>query len=455
MKESHLNKKNESKTSVKNIVKRYPSIKILPMSNKTDDFKGFTIEQVQDFFRNDFVYENKGSYRYNERGINAPTGSLILFQYDNHIIASAEYIRSDKEKRKYYFKVDSITIFEPVSGEEIGEIWKDFIGLKNVKHEIPEKIAKDIVLLLNEKIKGNYVKNNEALFINGIFESVLEEIMESQKKHKDESFFLQPYKAQPIKLLEKMAENSNFTEIPLYISTSNNINNICYHAQITGWEDKRELSKNKKRLQELDDRIRGLQKSERRIYMDVNGNECVNLITIKNLKKLESPLPIGILIKTSDGEPLKERSRGGSWSTVEPIEIEKMKIANKIAEDKEFEKKINDSLQDDESKRLERLQNASKTPEKTAVLSVGYKRNPDVVAQVLLNAKGVCQYCLKQAPFKKPDESPYLEVHHIIHLSENGDDSVENAIALCPNCHKEAHFGQRKDEMRNEIKSRK
>ncbi len=129
-------------------------------------------------------------------------------------------------------------------------------------------------------------------------------------------------------------------------------------------------------------------------------------------------------------------------------------LVKKTEEDKEFEDKINDSLKDDESSRLERLQNASKTPERTTVLSVGYKRNPDVIAQVILNAKGVCQYCLKPAPFKKPDGAIYLEVHHIIHLSEGGNDSVKNAIALCPNCHKEAHFGSRKDEMRKEMQLR-
>ena len=42
---------------------------------------------------------------------------------------------------------------------------------------------------------------------------------------------------------------------------------------------------------------------------------------------------------------------------------------------------------------------------------------------------------------RKKDNTPYLEVHHIIRLADDGDDSVENAIALCPNCHREAHFG--------------
>jgi 5-methylcytosine-specific restriction protein A len=34
-----------------------------------------------------------------------------------------------------------------------------------------------------------------------------------------------------------------------------------------------------------------------------------------------------------------------------------------------------------------------------------------------------------------------LEVHHKTPLSARGEDTVENAIALCANCHRELHYG--------------
>lgn len=37
------------------------------------------------------------------------------------------------------------------------------------------------------------------------------------------------------------------------------------------------------------------------------------------------------------------------------------------------------------------------------------------------------------------DGNPYLESHHIIWLSKGGDDSIENTVALCPNCHRKMH----------------
>jgi len=70
-----------------------------------------------------------------------------------------------------------------------------------------------------------------------------------------------------------------------------------------------------------------------------------------------------------------------------------------------------------------------------------YRRNPDVVAEVLYRVNGVWELCLKNAPFKRSkDGSPYLEVHHTIQPAHGGEDTIENALSLRPNCHREQHF---------------
>lgn len=100
------------------------------------------------------------------------------------------------------------------------------------------------------------------------------------------------------------------------------------------------------------------------------------------------------------------------------------------------------SLADDQAARRRRLSTAEKIPAKVVESVVRFVRNPDVVAEILFEAKGICQHCKKPAPFKRyGDSSPYLEVHHKNPLSEGGEDSVANAIALCPNCHRYFHFG--------------
>jgi len=69
-------------------------------------------------------------------------------------------------------------------------------------------------------------------------------------------------------------------------------------------------------------------------------------------------------------------------------------------------------------------------------------RDPQVVQNALEIASGYCQCCEQKAPFnRRTDGSPYLEVHHIIPLAEGGEDIIDNVIAVCPNCHRELHFG--------------
>ena len=108
-----------------------------------------------------------------------------------------------------------------------------------------------------------------------------------------------------------------------------------------------------------------------------------------------------------------------------------------------FAASVNRALNDSSEKRKQRLKQAAKMPLKVQAVSEIYLRNPDVVAEVLSRADGVCQRCTKSAPFlRKKDGKPYLEVHHIKQLADGGEDTVENAIALCPNCHRHIHYGK-------------
>ena len=106
------------------------------------------------------------------------------------------------------------------------------------------------------------------------------------------------------------------------------------------------------------------------------------------------------------------------------------------------ENELKKSSKDTSQNRLSRINYANAKPERFKVYSFTYKRNPDIVAEALYRAKGVCEECLNPAPFlKASDNSPYLEVHHKISLSNGGEDTLENVIAICPNCHRKFHYG--------------
>jgi hypothetical protein len=67
-------------------------------------------------------------------------------------------------------------------------------------------------------------------------------------------------------------------------------------------------------------------------------------------------------------------------------------------------------------------------------------RDPHVRAWVLDRADGRCELC-GTAPFLTEDEEPFLESHHLVMLSEGGPDTPNNTAALCPNCHRNLHYG--------------
>lgn len=107
--------------------------------------------------------------------------------------------------------------------------------------------------------------------------------------------------------------------------------------------------------------------------------------------------------------------------------------------------KVKASQRMDATERRKRLEAAASQPGKQRVVTTAYQRNPDVIAEVLYRANGVCESCGKNAPFERlSDGSPFLEVHHKVPLAQNGPDTVENAAALCPNCHRREHYGKAK-----------
>ncbi|BAF73368.1 HNH endonuclease [Sulfurovum sp. NBC37-1] len=126
-------------------------------------------------------------------------------------------------------------------------------------------------------------------------------------------------------------------------------------------------------------------------------------------------------------------------SEIEEIikEIENQALSEPVSFQAEVDKLVHKKLQDKPKAVLE--------PKRYDIAITKYDRDPQIVAWVLMNAKGICECCNKEAPFVKDDGVPFLEVHHLRRLADDGSDSITNAIAICPNCHRELHYGQNKD----------
>jgi 5-methylcytosine-specific restriction protein A len=91
-------------------------------------------------------------------------------------------------------------------------------------------------------------------------------------------------------------------------------------------------------------------------------------------------------------------------------------------------------------------------PEKLQVSQTAYERDPLVKAWVLQNANGTCELCRKPGPFCNKAGEWFLEEHHVVSLDDGGPDTIENTVALCPNCHRKCHLSPEADKIQKELR---
>lgn len=79
-------------------------------------------------------------------------------------------------------------------------------------------------------------------------------------------------------------------------------------------------------------------------------------------------------------------------------------------------------------------------------ITSGVRRDPKVRAAVRHRSGGMCE---REACGEQRDYAGFLDVHHILG-AEKGD-RVWNCVALCPNCHREAHAAPNRDAINSEL----
>ena len=94
-------------------------------------------------------------------------------------------------------------------------------------------------------------------------------------------------------------------------------------------------------------------------------------------------------------------------------------------------------------------------PKKEIVPVTQIVRDAKVKEWVMGVANGHCECCQKPAPFNRiQDGEPFLELHHLVLLADDGPDTIQNAVAICPNCHRELHFGENRVALREQMYGR-
>lgn len=89
-------------------------------------------------------------------------------------------------------------------------------------------------------------------------------------------------------------------------------------------------------------------------------------------------------------------------------------------------------------------------PQQGVTVTRYFVRNSKIKGWILENAKGICEACDQPGPFEM-DGKPYLEVHHVKHLAQQGKDRKNNTVALCPNCHRRCHHSSDREEFTDSL----
>lgn len=113
----------------------------------------------------------------------------------------------------------------------------------------------------------------------------------------------------------------------------------------------------------------------------------------------------------------------------------------------EKQKKLEEKVKKLSDQELRKGMVPDRVPPTQEVIAKRFIYDPRVGEYVKRRANGRCNLCGQTAPFIDNDGSPYLEVHHIKWLSRGGLDSITNAVALCPNCHRKMHILDKKEDV--------
>ena len=154
------------------------------------------------------------------------------------------------------------------------------------------------------------------LYMNGVYRSVLEEILGVHKHLPDQILYMQPHGSGQI---TRLRDDPPPIDKPtkMWISTGDDLQHVSYAVEIVGWEDKLQMSDERREL--IESIVNLLQPEEGGLYnMAVNPNSpSVNLLHVRRMFKFNEPFPVSRLVKISDGKPLAmNRTRGGGHSYV-------------------------------------------------------------------------------------------------------------------------------------------
>ena len=159
--------------------------------------------------------------------------------------------------------------------------------------------------------------HDEAIFWNGVYERVLDNIYIIQKYLPEQILFLQPYSSERVVYLAESPPSVN-DPVRLLISLTTDLSNVHFTCEIVGWDNKQLI--NGQKLEVLNKIIYSLQwPGEPGVYENIDNSQVkpLNLLYVRRMRKFNSPFSVEELKKSSSGESLStERTTSGGWTYI-------------------------------------------------------------------------------------------------------------------------------------------
>jgi hypothetical protein len=340
-------------------------VRVLPM-NRVKEFKRCkdirTLQQR--FFLKDLPSRVDCYYAYHSSGLDASPGTLVLFQSDGAVIASAELKRSERFARpqngysgEHCFHVSTIRTFNPIGPDEMRAIWPEFSRFSHAKLRLnPSKIA--------------------------AFERALRAVK----------------------------------RVPIAIQILAAVRNLAATFGTRAFTRK-----------DIRDELR---------------------VSPKNWNSY-SPIFQGMRIDEPGGAPPATRGRGALFRSVsrgKHVLTSKGQRLLRQPNGKSSEFITDDSYDDLAGENTNAV--GSDAPERVHRTTSGVKRDPRVRLAVRRRSGRSCEAfgCEEKRSFPG-----FIDVHHI--LGAEKSDRVWNCVALCPNCHREAHFSPDRVQINSQLET--
>ncbi|MCE8015947.1 HNH endonuclease [Halomonas sp. MCCC 1A17488] len=128
-----------------------------------------------------------------------------------------------------------------------------------------------------------------------------------------------------------------------------------------------------------------------------------------------------------------------AWLFPLQLRSSRLPVMDQEAAKQAFEKKEREATKLSDEELRQRAINAPAQTGSRPTIATQYGRSPYVAEYAKRRARGICDLCKEHAPFHTRNGRPYLECHHIEWLAAGGEDTIENTVALCPNCHRKMH----------------